>query len=102
SSAGPKKDGTYRPGGPLGLLTDLCWFSWQKDKRRFRLDSVHPGRSLEEVRDNTGFDFDCPDHVPQTQAPDQKVLNLLRTQIAADVAETYPRFAERMWGAKAG
>ncbi len=101
SSAGPKNDGTYRPGGPLGLLTNLCWFSWQTEKRRFRLESVHPGHSLEEVRDNTGFEFDCPDSVPQTASPDEATLTLLRTRIAGEVAETYPRFAETVFGLRA-
>src|SRR5690606_11507593 len=32
SAAGPRNDGTYRPGGPIGLLTNLCWFSWQNEK----------------------------------------------------------------------
>jgi len=97
SAAGPRNDGTYRPGGPIGLLTNLCWFSWQKEKRRFRLESVHPGHTVEEVRDNTGFDFDCPARVPQTAVPDETTLQLLRSRIAEEVAETYPRFAERVF-----
>lgn len=97
SAAGPKNDGTYRPGGPIGLLTSLCWFSFDRQKLRFRLDSVHPGHSLEEVRDNTGFDFDCPDKVPETAAPDAAVLALLRGRIAGELAETYPRFVAQVF-----
>lgn len=97
SAAGPKNDGTYRPGGPVGLLTNICWFSFNRQQRRFRLESVHPGHSVEEVRDQTGFDFDCPDDVPETATPDEAALELLRTRIAGEVAETYPRFAERVF-----
>jgi glutaconate CoA-transferase subunit B len=97
SSAGPKNDGTYRPGGPLGLLTNLCWFAFDREKLRFRLESVHPGHSVEEVRDQTGFAFDCPDQVPQTPAPDAGTLALMRTRIAAEIAETYPRFAAQVF-----
>ena len=39
-------------------------------KKRFRLDSVHPGHTIEEVRDETGFEFDMPPHVGETPAPD--------------------------------
>lgn len=92
SAAGPADDGTYRPGGPIGLLTNLCWFAWDKQARRFRLASVHPGHTVEEVRDNTGFDFDCPADVAQTEAPDAGTLTLLRQRIAGEIAETYPRF----------
>ena len=101
SAPGTSAPEVHRPGGPHALVTGRCVFAFDKAKQRFRLDSVHPGHGLEEVRDHTGFDFDCPDHVPQTAAPDETVLNLLRRQIAAEVAETYPRFAERMWGARA-
>lgn len=97
SSAGPKNDGTYRPGGPVGLLTNLCWFSFDRVRRRFTLESVHPGHSVEEVRDNTGFDFDCPAIVPATPAPDTATLALMRGQIARELAETYPRFVARLF-----
>ncbi len=97
SSAGPQNDGTYRPGGPIGLLTNLCWFSFDRTRRRFTLETVHPGHSLEEVRDNTGFDFDCPEAVPATPAPDAETLALMRGRIARELAETYPRFVARIF-----
>ncbi|HEX6956905.1 MAG TPA: CoA-transferase [Ferrovibrio sp.] len=97
SAAGPKSDGTYRPGGPIGLLTNLCWFTFDRQRRRFVLASVHPGHSLEEVRDNTGFDFDCPAAGPQTEAPDAATLALMRSRIAREIGETYPRFAAQIF-----
>jgi glutaconate CoA-transferase subunit B len=97
SSAGPKNDGTYRPGGPIGLLTNLCWFSFDRARRRFTLESVHPGHSVEEVRDHTGFDFDCPATVSETPPPDAANLALMRGQIARELAETYPRFVARLF-----
>ncbi|ROZ78023.1 CoA-transferase [Ramlibacter sp. WS9] len=98
SSCGPKNDGTYRPGGPVGLLTPLCWFSFDRARLRFRLASIHPGHTIEEVRDNTGFDFECPGQVPQTPAPDGETLALLRGRVAAELAETYPQFVNRVFG----
>jgi glutaconate CoA-transferase subunit B len=97
SAAGPRHDGTYRPGGPIGLLTNLCWFGFDKQKLRFHLASIHPGHTVEEVRDNTGFDFDCPEQVPVTQAPDAGTLSLIRSRIAAEIGETYPRFAAQVF-----
>ena len=98
SAAGPKNDGTYRPGGPIGMLTNLCWFSFDRKLLRFRLESVHPGRSVEEVRDSTGFDFDCPENVGETPAPDAATLALIRTRIAEEIGETYPRFVAQVFG----
>src|SRR6185369_3755740 len=45
-------------GTPAALLTGKALFSWQADRRRFRLESVHPGHTLDEVVDSTGFEFD--------------------------------------------
>jgi glutaconate CoA-transferase subunit B len=93
SSPGVSAPGVYRPGGPYGLLTGLAWFSFDKQKQRFRLESVHPGHSVEEIRDQTGFEFDCPGEVPFTPTPDADILALIRGQIRGEIAETYPRFA---------
>jgi glutaconate CoA-transferase, subunit B len=93
SAPGVSAPGVYRPGGPYGLLTGLAWFSFDKQKQRFRLESVHPGHSVEEIRDQTGFAFDCPDQVPYTSAPEPEILALIRGRIRDEIAETYPRFA---------
>ena len=93
SSPGVSAPGVYRPGGPYGLLTGLGWFSFDRQKRRFRLESVHPGHSVEEIRDQTGFDFDCADKVPLTREPEPEILALIRSRIRNEIAETYPRFA---------
>jgi len=97
SAAGPRNDGVFRPGGPIGLLTNLCWFVFDKQALRFRLQSVHPGHTVEEVRDNTGFDFECPAMVPPTPVPDADTLALMRTRIAREIGETYPRFVKQVF-----
>jgi glutaconate CoA-transferase, subunit B len=93
SAPGVSAPGIHRPGGPYGLLTGLAWFSFDKQRHRFRLESVHPGHSVEEIRDQTGFEFDCPDKVPSTSAPEPEILALIRGRIRGEIAETYPRFA---------
>jgi glutaconate CoA-transferase subunit B len=96
SAPGVSAPGIYRPGGPHALLTGLALFSFERERRRFRLDSVHPGHTVEEVHDNTGFDFDCPAHVPLTRAPGASVLEVIRGRIRGDIAESYPQFASRL------
>jgi glutaconate CoA-transferase, subunit B len=95
SAPGTSEPGVYRPGGPHALLTNLCLFSFDRARRRFRLDSVHPGHTLEEILDNTGFDFDRADRVEQTPAPDPAWLALIRGKVRGEIAETYPRFAAK-------
>ncbi|MCG8689776.1 MAG: hypothetical protein MI806_01065 [Minwuiales bacterium] len=95
SAPGVSPANHYRPGGPHAIVTNLALFDFDKQKQRFRLVSVHPGHTAEEVADNTGFDYDRPDEVPTTPGPDAETLALIRGPVAAEIAETYPRFAER-------
>jgi len=46
-----------------------------------RLLSVHPGHSVEEVLENTGFEVIVPDTVPETEPPRPEELELLRDSI---------------------
>src|SRR5512139_3467174 len=66
-----------RRGGPAALLTGKALFAWQKERRRFRLESVHPDSSAEDVRANTGFDYDAPAVVPPTPVPTAEELALM-------------------------
>ena len=86
-----------RRGGPQALLTGKALFSWQSASRRFRLESVHPGTSAEDVRENTGFEYDAPQQAPFTRVPTDKELALLRGPVAREIAENYPEFARRIW-----
>ena len=90
SAPGWSPPGVERRGGPQALLTGKALFLWQKDRRRFRLESVHPGTSAEEVRENTGFDYDAPSQVAATIAPTSEELHLIRTKVKDDIAINYP------------
>ena len=43
SARGGSDGNIYRTGGPVGLITNRCFFSFDSQCRRFRLDSIHPG-----------------------------------------------------------
>ena len=100
SAPGGSPDNVFRPGGPIALVTSRCLFDFDRARRRFRLASVHPGHSVNEVIQNTGFDFDRPDDVPMTPAPSAGTLQLMRAVIAPMLAEVYPQFAEKVFGVK--
>jgi glutaconate CoA-transferase subunit B len=95
----PRVEFVSARGDPAALLTGKALFSWQKEARRFRLESVHPGHTVEEIRENTGFAFDCPASVPTTPIPSPDDLNALRRQVAKEIAADYPEFAARVWDA---
>jgi glutaconate CoA-transferase, subunit B len=94
----PKVEFVSARGDPLALLTGKALFSWQKKERRFRLESFHPGSSVEDVRDSTGFDYDLSGEVKETPAPSDADLSALRGEVAKKIAADYPDFARRVWG----
>jgi glutaconate CoA-transferase subunit B len=98
SAPGTSPENVYRPGGPIALITSRCLFAFDRARRRFRLASVHPGHTAAEVVDNTGFAFEQPAQVPETAAPSPQTLRLLRTVIAPQLIEVYPRFAADVFG----
>ena len=98
SAPGWSPDGVWRRGGPYALVTSLCVFMFDRPRRRFRLESVHPGHTVEEVKDNTGFDFDCPAEVGQAPPPEPARITLIRERIAREIAEVYPQFARNRLG----
>lgn len=93
SAPGTSAPGVHRPGGPIALITERCLFNFDRARGRFSLRSIHPGHTLEEVLDNTGFDFDRPDAVPLTPVPDAETLRVIRGPVAARIAPVYPVFA---------
>ena len=99
SAPGGSPGNIYRSGGPIALVTNRCLFDFDRARARFRLASVHPGHTVTEVIENTGFDFDRPADVPTTPAPSADTLRLLRTVVAPMLTEAYPQFAQRVFGA---
>jgi glutaconate CoA-transferase, subunit B len=97
SAPGWSPPGVERRGDPQALLTGKALFAWQKDRRRFRLESVHPGSSAEEVRDCTGFDYDIAPGCAETAAPSKQELELIRAVVRPEIAANYPEFATKVW-----
>jgi glutaconate CoA-transferase subunit B len=98
SAPGRSPPNIYRPGGPIALVTNRCLFAFDRPRGRFCLQSLHPGHSLAEVIENTGFEFDQPAEVPVTPPPSAETLRLLRKTVAAQLAEAYPQFAAKVFG----
>ena len=97
SSPGTSAKHVYRPGGPSHLVTNLCVFDFNKDERRFSLKTLHPGHTLEEVLDNTAFDFKYHPRPEITKLPTPSTLSLLRKEVSPKVHEVYPDFATKLW-----
>lgn len=68
-------------GGPEMCLTPKAVLDFDPDERRLRLKSTHPGISVDQVVESTGFELIIPEHVPTTQAPTAEELSVLRQRI---------------------
>ena len=101
SAPGTSPPNIHRRGGPTDLITAIAHFRFDPARRRFTLASVHPGHSVGEVLERTGFEFECADEVPETAAPSAGQLRLIRGRVAAEVAQTYPEFAASKLGYRA-
>jgi glutaconate CoA-transferase subunit B len=84
-----------RPGRITGLITPKCVFNFSPP-RLPQLSSLHPGVSLEEVRRLTGFTFEAPAGLPETQALDAETRSLLYGPVKEKLAQAYPHFAARL------
>ena len=98
SAPGGSDPNVHRTGGPIALITNRCLFSFDQKRKRFHLESIHPGHTLAEVIVNTGFEFDRPPEVPVTPAPSAETLRLMRQVVAPELAEVYPQFAAKVFG----
>ncbi len=63
------------------VVTDKAVLDFATPDHSMRLRSVHPGVSVAEVRQLTGFDLVIPDEVPQTPLPAARDLALIRDRL---------------------
>ena len=70
-----------RRGGPRFVISPLGIFDFTPDSRKMRVRSLHQGVTLEQVRDQTGFDMICDERPAVTLAPEGTELVALREQV---------------------
>ncbi len=66
-------------GGPAAIITTLCVFRFPPDGGGARLDSIHPGHTLDEVRAATGWDVRAED-IKETPPPTADELREIRSR----------------------
>lgn len=64
-------------GGMFKVVTDLAVLGFDPQTREMMVEALHPGVTLEEVRDNTGFDIKASG-VETTMPPTDRELSVLR------------------------
>lgn len=67
--------------GPYKVITDLAIMGFDNPERRMEVESLHPGITLEQVRENTGFELLVKEDLATTEPPDDKILAILRKEV---------------------
>ena len=60
------------------MVTTLGVFGFEPDTRRMRVKAMHPGVTIQQIRDNTGFPLGEVERVVVTKPPSADELSMLR------------------------
>jgi glutaconate CoA-transferase subunit B len=75
-------------GGPSAVVTNLAVYSFAETTGEMEVASLHPGVTLDEVRDNTVWDIRVAGELTETPAPTEEELRLIRQELDPDGAYT--------------
>jgi len=79
---GSREKAGLPPGtGPYKVITQLAVFGYDEETCRMRVESIHPGKTLEDVQANTGFELLKAKNVGITEPPTQEQLHMLRDKV---------------------
>jgi glutaconate CoA-transferase subunit B len=68
-------------GGPSRVITDKAIFGFDPESKRMRVESIHPGATLEDVLANLSFRPIVPADLPTTEPPTAEQVRLIRHEI---------------------
>jgi len=80
-SPGWRKRNGILGGGPVAIITTLCVFRFPEGGGEAFVASVHPGHTLEEVREETGWPLKVDPGVGETPPPTEAELNAIRSRL---------------------
>lgn len=79
---GDERDHLHMPGGgPQAVITDLGVLTFAPDTHEMMLDSLHPGITVEQVRENTEWPLRIAPTVGETEPPSAEELRVLREEL---------------------
>jgi glutaconate CoA-transferase subunit B len=78
---GARERAGLKRGGPSKVVTNMAILDFDPVTKRMRVESVHPGFTIDDVRRNTGFELLAPERVPETPPPTAEEIRLIREKI---------------------
>lgn len=97
SAAGSTEPDVMRHGNPTKVVTPLANLNFDAEADRLRLESLHPGHTLEDVQAQTGFSLGKRTKAPTTPSPSEEELYTLRSIVRSTMihTDTYPDWARQ-------
>jgi len=67
--------------GPYKVITDIGVYGYHNETKEMMLLSLHPGKTLDDVKNNTEFTILIPDKYETTSEPTDEELKILREKV---------------------
>jgi glutaconate CoA-transferase subunit B len=67
--------------GPVAVVSTLALLGFDEETKRMKLLATHPGVTVDQVVENTGFELIIPDQVEQNEPPTEEELRILREEV---------------------
>ncbi|MCX6112134.1 MAG: 3-oxoacid CoA-transferase [Proteobacteria bacterium] len=76
-----EKVGLPKNTGPYKVITDIGVYGYHPETKQMMLLSLHPGATIDNVKDNTEFEMIIPDKYETTKEPTEEELTILREKV---------------------
>lgn len=73
-----EKNGLPKNSGPYRVITQLGVYEFDKELKKMKLISIHPGITLDQIKNNSSFDIIIPKKITVTKPPTNKELKILK------------------------
>jgi len=67
--------------GPQCVITNLVYLTFDEDSKRMKIGTIHPGKTIEEIKKSTGFELLEPKDLRKTLPPTEEEINVLRNKV---------------------
>ncbi|MFQ5878490.1 MAG: CoA-transferase subunit beta [Acidobacteriota bacterium] len=78
---GRERDSLGLSGGPELVITDMGVYGFDPDSREMALRSIHPGVTLDKIRDNVGWDLKVASDLSETPPPTAEEIRIIRDEL---------------------
>jgi glutaconate CoA-transferase subunit B len=84
-TGGDSRDKLGFPGkGPAIVVSNLGVMRFETESKEMYVESLHPGASIDQIKDNTDWDIKIADQLKETTLPTVEEIRILRQELDPD------------------